>query len=87
MLAMTFDEIIKRVRKEMRETFKGRKISVHEGRGGFTPMMWVKIEDMTRDDREKAEAIIKQYYDPGETDIMRDYFDANFNFFVDSLYA
>lgn len=75
---MEFKEIIKKVRKEIREAYKGHKVSVRERQGGYSYAMTIDIEGVDRDQLDKARTIIKKYQDAGDTDIMRDYFDYNF---------
>lgn len=78
---LSFEEIIKRVRKEIKEAYKGHKVSVKKPYYG---KIMVEIDDGDRSNNElldKAREIIQKYrYDNSDT--MTDYFDTNFYYTI-----
>ena len=78
---LSFEEIIKRVRKEIKEAYKGHKVSVKKLYYG---KIIIEIDDGDRSNNElldKAREIIHKYrYD--NSDIMTDYFDTNFYYTI-----
>lgn len=78
---LEFGEIIKRVRKEIKEAYKGHQVSVTKPYYG---KIIVEIDNGDRSNPEllnKAREIIKKYrYD--NSDIMTDYFDTNFYYTI-----
>lgn len=73
---------LKTIRKEIREAYKGYKVSVQQGRGGYTPVIHIHIDGCNYEELEAARKIVKKFQDPGETDIMTDYFDYNFYYTI-----
>lgn len=78
---LNFEEIIKRIRKEIREAYKGHKVSVKQQYYG---KITIDIDNGDRSNNElldKAREIIHKYrYD--NSDIMTDYFDTNFYYTI-----
>lgn len=78
---LSFEEIIKRIRKEMKEAYKGHKVSVKKPYYG---KILVEIDNGDRRNNElldKAREIIHKYrYD--NSDPMTDYFDTNFYYTI-----
>lgn len=86
---MEFKEIIKAVRKELRETFKGYKVSVRERQGGYTYGIRINIttadgDTVGKEIIKKAQEIADKYNNANDTDIMTDYFNYDYYAFVSS---
>lgn len=78
---LSFEEIIKKIRKEIKEAYKGHEVSVKKPYYG---KIIVEIDDGDRSNPvllNKAREIIHKYrYD--NSDIMTDYFDTNFYYSI-----
>lgn len=78
---LSFEEIVKRIRKEIREAYKGHKVSVVKDHYNHIN---IDIDDgYTRENNilDKAREIVKKYnYD--NSDAMIDYFDTNFYYTI-----
>ena len=78
---LEFNEIVKRIRKEIRETYKGHKVSVVKD---YYNHINIDIDDgYTRENGilDRAREIVKRYnYD--NSDAMTDYFDTNFYYTI-----
>ena len=78
---LEFNEIVKRIRKEIRETYNGHKVSVVTDYYNHINIDFV--DGYTRENGilDRAREIVKRYnYD--NSDAMTDYFDTNFYYTI-----